>query len=58
MHELLLDICKRKIDNGMTFEDILDFIRKNKTEAMFSTIEERVKEYIHKRESTNIQKIS
>ncbi len=48
MHELLLDICKRKIDNGMSYEDILKFIKANKTENMFHAIQERVKAYIEK----------
>jgi len=50
MDELLLDICKRKIDNGISFEDILDFVKKNKSENMFAKIEDRIKEYILKQE--------
>jgi len=57
MKELLLDICKRKIDNGMSYENILDFIKVKKVEDMFSSIEDRVKDYvdkIEKKEQSNI----
>ena len=57
MKELLLDICKRKIDNGMSYEDILDFIKAKKVEDMFSSIQDRVKDYvdkIEKKEQSNI----
>jgi len=58
MHELLLDICKRKIDNGMSYEDILDFIKTNKTENMFHTIQDRVKAYIEKVEKNEQSNIA
>jgi len=58
MHELLLDICKRKIDNGMTYEGILDFIKTNKTENMFHTIHDRVKAYIEKVEKNEQSNIA
>jgi len=58
MDELLLDICKRKIDNGVSFEDILDFIQTNKVEVMFSKIEDRLKDYIHKQETMTLKRSS
>ena len=51
MHELLLDICKRKIDNGISFEEILDSIKRNKAEDTFAKIEERLKQYIQRQKS-------
>jgi len=56
MDELLLDICKRKIDNGISFEDILDFVKKNKSENMFYKIHDRVKDYILKQEMMKAEK--
>jgi hypothetical protein len=52
MNELLLDICKRKIDNGISYEDVLDFIKQKNAEEMFAIIEDRLKEYISKRENS------
>jgi len=58
MHELLLDICKRKIDNGMSLEDILDFIKTKNVEDMFSKIDDRLKDYIYRQETLNLQRSS
>jgi hypothetical protein len=55
MDELLLDICKRKIDNGMSFEGILDFIKIKNAEDMFAKIHDRLKEYIDKQETTTLK---
>jgi len=58
MDELLLDICKRKIDNGMSFENVLDFVKAKNAEDMFSKINDRLKDYVKKVEINTLKRSS
>ena len=58
MEEKLLQICKSKIDDGFTYDDLIDFIESNGNESIFSKIKEKVEDYIdNKIENVNKNKL-
>ena len=49
MQDKLLQICKSKIDDGFSHEELISFIKSNENEILFSKIKEEIEDYIDKK---------
>jgi len=53
MQEKLLQICKSKIDNGFSYDELIVFIESSENEDIFSQIKDKVQDYIDTKNKNN-----